>query len=334
MTKLVRLSDVAEKLGVSVVTVSNALSGKRGVSEELRQKIQEQAEQMGYIKINNFSSKKIETYNIGVIVSERYLGNVTSFYWDLYQKFVNAASKKSSFTMLEVVSIENERNKEVPALLRDKKIDGMAVIGTFEKKYIKKLGEVIRVPLVFIDVSVNDVECDCIVSDNYEGMNQMTNYLISQGHTQIAFIGNILATTSIMDRYMGFYKAMLEHEIEVKKEWIISDRNLEDGRIKIELPERMPTAFVCNCDLTAEILIEKLENKGYKIPNDISVVGYDDFTYYSRGDNKLTTYHVDTDQIATESFRILIKRIKKVGEHVGVHVVRGKILIRDSVNTI
>lgn len=331
MTKLVRLSDIAEKLGVSVVTVSNALSGKAGVSNELRQKIEEQAEKMGYIKARSYANRKMESYHIGVLVSERFLGNVNTFYWELYQKFANTASKESSFTMLEVVSLKSEQELQIPALLRDRKIDGMVVIGTFAKAYIEKLGETIQVPLVFLDAYVNNIDCDCIVSDNYDGMYQMTNYLINQGHTQIAFVGNILATTSIMDRYMGFYKAMLEHGIEVKKDWLIFDRNVKDGKIKIGLPKKMPTAFACNCDLTAEILIQILENEGYRIPDDISVIGYDNFTYFTKGEEKLTTYCVDTEQIAIESFYILVKRIRKVTAHVGIHIVPGKIIIRNSV---
>ena len=89
--KAVRLSDIAEKLGVSTVTVSNALANQRGVSEELREKIKEMASEMGYHAPGTQIMAKTAV-NIGVLVQERYLGNGSSFYWRLYQELATACA--------------------------------------------------------------------------------------------------------------------------------------------------------------------------------------------------------------------------------------------------
>ncbi|MDO5522091.1 MAG: LacI family DNA-binding transcriptional regulator [bacterium] len=336
MGKSVKLSDIARELEVSIVTVSNALAGRKGVSEELRKRIEQKANEMGYIK--NIPSEKpeikSESYNIGVIVSERYLGGRTSFYWELYQKLVRAASKKGSFTMLEVVTIDQEQDKVMPALINENKIDGLAVIGRLNKEYLQELAKRNTVPMLFIDFYEESIECDSVVSDNFYGMYRMTKYLIKNGHKEIAFVGNIKATSSIMDRYLGYQKAMLESEIKQEASWLISDRDLKEGRMEIHLPDHMPTAFVCNCDLAAEMLIEELAASGYEVPNDISIVGYDNFTYSSFISKNLTTYDVDTYRLAKESFHTLSKRIKNPGLHYGMRMVEGSMLIRNSVKSL
>lgn len=87
----------------------------------------------------------------------------------------------------------------------------------------------------------------------------MTEYLYEHGLTKLAFVGSIHFSSSIMDRYCGFSKAVLEHRDVTPAEWILEDRD-EQGQIEIHLPEQMPEAFVCNCDLTAGLLMLELEN--------------------------------------------------------------------------
>lgn len=96
-----------------------------------------------------------------------------------------------------------------------------------------------------------------------------------------------------MDRYCGFYKALLEHGEELPAEWLIEDRD-RTGNVEFSVPEKLPEAFVCNCDLTAGILMIKLEEMGYKIPGDVAVIGFDNFLYPGFPDKKITTYEVNT----------------------------------------
>lgn len=334
VSKSVKLSDIANELGVSVVTISNALSGRKGVSDELREKIEAKADELGYIRNTRISEGKRESYNVGVVVSERYLGRTTSFYWELYQKLVSVASKKSSFTMLEVLSLEDEQNANLPAMILDNKIDGLVIIGRLSKKYLLTLNEQINVPMVFLDFYDDSISCDAIVSDNFYGMYRMTKYLINKGHKEIAFIGEIHATSSIMDRYLGYMKAMLEANLDIREEWLISDRDLEKGHMVVNLPNNLPTAFVCNCDLAAELLIEQLTEKGYEVPEDISVVGYDNFSYSSYINKNLTTYDVDTYRLARQCFHVLTKRIKNSSGHMGIQSVEGNMIIRNSAKEI
>ncbi len=115
MAKIITLSDIGKKLNVSTVTVSKALSGKKGVSESLRAEIIEAAEEMGYVRKKDTPEfKRQKSYNIGVLTAERYLKEKQSFYWQLYQDISQIGLKKNCFTMLEVVTAQEEKEAEQP----------------------------------------------------------------------------------------------------------------------------------------------------------------------------------------------------------------------------
>lgn len=140
MVKAVKLADIAEKVGVSVVTVSKALSGQKGVSEEMRTKIKELADEMGYTPIHVAQTGRTRSYTIGVITFETYFARFASFYWKMYQEFATRAVKKNCFSMLEVISNYDEENLILPKLITEnQKIDGIVVIGKPKRDYLKML---------------------------------------------------------------------------------------------------------------------------------------------------------------------------------------------------
>lgn len=121
MAKAVKLADIAEQLGVSTVTVSKALSGQKGVSEAMREKIKQLADELGYKQPSAVKKEKsVKSYNIGVLVSEKYLGEYASFYWRMYQSVATRAVQKECFTMLEVVSLEDEAEANLPKIVLER----------------------------------------------------------------------------------------------------------------------------------------------------------------------------------------------------------------------
>lgn len=335
MGKSVKLSDIAKQLNVSTVTVSKALAGKSGVSLELRDKIKELANELGY-KRPAVNQTETQTYNLGVLVSELYLEKNTSFYWELYQNVVTHAAKKDCFTMLEVLSLEDEKNLVISKMVREKKADGIIVIGRINKQYLTLLKENSDVPLIYLDFYYDSSNDDFIISDSFYGTYIMTNYLFEMGHKNIGFVGTVLATSSITDRYFGYSKSLLEHGMKQREDWILNDRDLITKDLKIELPEELPSAFVCNCDRAAYELMRTLVKKGYRIPEDVSVVGFDNYytPVVSDVDVALTTYEVDMKEMARMSIHIMIKKLHKEHYKSGITMVQGRVVIRDSVKKI
>ena len=119
MAKSVKLADIAAILNVSTVTVSKALSDQKGVSEEMRGKIKKLAREMGYKSPSTSKQmKNRKSFNIGVVISERYFNQYESYYLQVYQVVATKAVSKECFTMLEIVSMQDEQGAEMPKLLK------------------------------------------------------------------------------------------------------------------------------------------------------------------------------------------------------------------------
>ena len=162
----------------------------------------------------------------------------------------------------------------------------------------------------------------------------MTDYLISLGHKDIRFVGSFNATTSIKDRFMGFMKAMLENNYHVSFDEIIEDRDENGLSIPIKLPEKLPTAFVCNCDETAVHVINAIKQRGLNVPDDVSVAGFDNYVSINGTSPALTTVNVDPSVTAQAAVELIIKKINGLPYNHGHAVIGGKIVIRESVRKI
>lgn len=330
--KTVTMSDIAAELGVSTVTVSKALGDKDGVSEELRQKIKQKANEMGYrFNFASKSSKDSFTYNISVVVAKHFIQDASAFYWVVYRYIVELLQKQSYYGILEVVTEKDEHADEMPNSIMDKKVDGVIVLGQFSDSYVETL-LALQIPTVFLDFYSSRSDVETVLSDNFFGAYTITNYLINAGHSKIGFIGNILSTSSIQDRYLGYYKSLLEHNINLNEKWIVTDRDADGFTYRsFRLPDDMPTAFVCNCDEVAYAFINQLKTLGYKVPEDVSIVGYDNHIYSTISTPRVTTMDVNSYRMSSEAVEIIIKKIRDNNYRCGRILVTGKLVERDSV---
>lgn len=332
----ITMKDIAHHLQISTVAVSKALSDKEGVSDSLRAEVKKVASEMGYktrVEKREKEVKKGQTYNIGVFVAQRYINIGCSFYWMMYQNLIQHLSQKGYYALLEVITKEDEKSCTVPNILKDQRVDALIILGQIKKEYIDFIMEQ-NTPTLFLDFYDTHFDMDAIVSDNMYGAYVITDYLISQGHSEIAYVGDIYATSSILDRYLGYYKAMMENNLELRKEWNIIDRDSEGEYCEFILPEEMPTAFICNCDEVAYYLIQHLNKQGIKVPEDVSVVGFDDYLHATLSSPRITTIQVDVETMAKEAARAIIKKIENHQYHLGRKVIQGKLVIRDSTKKI
>lgn len=328
----VTMKDIADRIGVSIVTVSKALNDKDGVSEELRAKIKSIASEIGYrYNIAARSMKEGLSYNIGVIIAERFAGPNQSFYLQFYQHITRILEQVDYYGILHILSSEDEEQLQLPKIYYERNVDGFIVLGQLNRDYINVLQET-DVPYVFLDFYTDQTEVDAIISDNFFGVYEMTNYLINQGHKKIAFVGSIYSTSSIQDRFLGYYKSLLEHHIRLNKQYVIPDRNDRGVYIDLILPqEDMPTAFVCNCDQVAYNLINTLKKLGYRVPEDCSVVGFDNDIYATLTEPNLTTFEVDVEEMCRTAVKLIVEKVKDHHVRYGRVLVKGNIIYRDSV---
>lgn len=323
---------IADQLGISKVTVSKALNDKDGVSKELKQKIKETAVELGY-KVPGVEQPLAAPRNIALIVQEKYveMNDHVTFYLKFYQKIASGLNRKGY--MCNLFTLNNEQNDErmLPIILSGNHISGIIVMGHVKRHIIKAIKQ-LALPIIFLDCYDTDGDMDSILTDNYYSTYEITNYLVRSGHKDIGFVGNVHATSSIQDRFLGYCRSLLEENRVVNDDWVISDRDENDEEVEFVLPKVMPTAFICNCDDTAYKFVNHLKEKGYRVPEDISVVGFDNDIHAELCRPKLTTVAVDIDTMAEKATATIIDRIEnKLPTKQRKIFVTGDIVYRDSV---
>lgn len=314
--KKVTMADIANELDVSVVTVSKALSGKDGVSDELRKRIEEVSEELGYVapRDNESDSDNEDSIrpnlNVGILIAGHYFQNSNSFYFDLYQLMIKRLADLGFYGIVEIITEEEISKRHVPQFLKQKYVAGLVVLGQFPQQYLEDTAA-FKVPSIYVDFDIPQIKEDCIVQDNVNGSYLATEYLIQLGHRKIAYVGSIKATTSIMERYLGYHRAMLTYDLPVRREWILEDRDQRGFFIDVVLPEDLPTAFVCNNDEGAAALIKQFAKQGIRVPEDVSVIAFDNTIYSTLSDPPLTTVAVDADTMAIFTVDDLLRKIRK-----------------------
>ncbi len=268
---------------------------------------------------------------IGVLIPRRYLDNHETFYWKLYQEVVSLAKQKECFTLLEVLEDSEALQHHLPKFAQENRADGIIIIGKPINGYAAMLRRMWPHPVVFLDFYDADISADSVISNGFFGAYMLTNHLLSLGHRSIGYVGTLLTTASINDRYLGYTKALMEQGIPVRPDWVVDDRDAEGMNLEIRLPSPMPTAFVCNCDHTAALLIRKLNAEGYRVPEDISVVGFDNYLMPGLCDIGITTYAVDIPEMARMAVRVLLGKLVGQPYRSGLQMTDGYMVEKDSV---
>ena len=326
--KKVTMREIGKQAGVSTVTVSNALGGKPGMSDEVRTRILKIAKDLGYQYPEVNPQKLRNNLDIGILIPEAYF-QPNSFYSVLYKKLITRLGVEGHFGLLELLTEKDEKALKVPHLIDTRHVDGLILLGQPSKEYYRMLSGK-GTPLVFLDFYDEQGSADAVVSDNTYGCYRLTSHLIKNGHRTIGFVGSVQATSSIMDRYLGYYRAMLLHDLPICREWQIRDRDSRNTLIPLELPENLPTAFVCNCDMTARMMIDVLQDKGYRVPEDISVTGFDDYPPGGENEIPLSTFRIDTDGMIQLAIKTLLDRCAGETKPFGRTVISGQPVYRES----
>ena len=326
------MKDIADKLNISVAAVSKGLTGKGGVSGELRSRILRTAEEMGYSLRPPRLSRSSRSDNIGIITPERFITD-NAFYFKFIHGLTAALQKNGKYALFHTLTAANEEKLLLPDIFSRQRADGVIILGQVSQNYVKAVNQA-NTPVVFLDFYDELTAGSCIICDSFYGSYEMTNHLISCGHKDIAFVGNIYATSSIQDRYLGYVKSLMEHRLTVSNARIISDRDDSGKPIPIELPAVMPTAFVCNCDETACRLIVRLHEEGLRVPEDVSVTGFDNSVFSSMATPNITTVEVNTAQMAALAVDALMERIKSPLSAAGMVQVKGQLIFKDSVRSV
>ena len=321
------MKDIADELNITVMSVSKALSGKEGVSSELRARIISKAEELGYKK--GSQAKETQSKNIGILVAERSLNANTTF-MSIQQSLITQLSKLDYYGLTEIIPEETEHLLLEPKLLKDKKIDGFIILGQMKKEYLDFL-KASSLPKVLMTFEFADETDGGIVCDNIYFGYTLTQYLYNKGYRKIGFVGNPLFDATVMDRYLGYHKALLLNNLKSNPDYIIEDVSRDGEEQGLFIPEDVPDAFICNDCRVAYKLIHQLEGMEFDVPEDIAVAAFDDGIYADFGIPKLTTFSVDYDEMARMAAESILSKIQDPSIRLGKKIILGKVIERESV---
>lgn len=334
----VTIKDIAKYAGVSVTTVSRALNGYPDVSEETRERIKKIAEQLNYTP-NSIARGLVtnKTHTVGLIVSELIKpGAYHPFFLEVLAG-IKAGLKKDKYDLiLFTVDPESQDATSYEKLCNDRKVEGAIVEGLrLSDPYIEEIKKT-QIPTVLIDIPILTDKVGYVSSDNVRAAFEATSYLIKLGHRNIGFINGHNDAAVSFERLEGYKKALEKNNIPYKEEYVVFDDFTQEGgynsfkTLVFEHPEI--TAVFHASDLMAIGSFKAAKDLGMKVPEDISIVGFDDIELASLISPGLTTIRQDTFKMGYNAAKHLLSIIK--GEKPQHILIPHKLVIRDSARKI
>lgn len=317
MAKNPTLRDIARHADVAVSTVSQVLNNRPGVSAETRQHVLACANDLGYrhrITIQAPLSTRIETIGVITKLREGDPLNMNPFYSHILAGAERECQRQHINMMYATIDVDaTNRALSLPAMLLDERVDGVIVVGAFLEKTISDISQRARHNMVLADAyTPGALEFDSVLIDNINGAMSAVTYLIGRGHRHIGLIGsNPHSYPSILERRQGYLMALAQAGITATYiEDGLLDRTDAQAAV-LRLINRAPeitAIFACN-DNVAIGVMNALHEVGLRVPQDISVIGFDDIDLAQEVTPPLTTIHVDKVLIGTMAVRHLKDRV-------------------------
>ncbi|TXK84513.1 LacI family DNA-binding transcriptional regulator [Paenibacillus sp. N3.4] len=322
------MQDIADLLGISKNAVSLALNHKSGVSEELRTRIFEAADRLHY-RTEPKHKKKQGSFLIFLPENER---NDQIYDYEIFCAMEIRAKGLGYQAILCRVSNDMQDQLALPEIYREMVFHGLLIIGVLPINYIRKLIE-LKLPIVTVDHYYEPVQLDAVVAANAEDAYKLVAYLIEKGHKQIGFVGSITLTKKGKERWFGYQQAMMDASLVVDMEkCMITDSSAEIDT-QLAAMTSMPTAWFCTNDRIAISLIQLLTANGYKVPEDISIVGFDNIEAAALISPSLTTIQVNHEQLGLNAVDVLIRKIDDAAAPSKISIF-GELIERDSSQSI
>lgn len=328
----VTIKDIARMAGVSHTTVSRALRGLPGVSEETRQRVLELADKLRYR--SNAMARGLVTHrsqSIGMLVPD-----MTNPFYVQVAKGAEDIASNANYSLL-ICNSDHMQEKEIKYVdfLREKQVDGLLVIPLqkesrhFIDLYLDKI------PLVFIDRFFPELPAPYVITDNYHGEKQAVEHLISQGYKRIAFLVGTRGGYAAEERLRAYCDAMKKAGLPLEKELILETRGgFQDGyqRAKDVLAiHPLPDAVLAANDVVALGVIRYFSECGVRVPEDIAIIGFDDIDFAEMLPVPLTTVRQHPLEMGIKAAEILLKLIEGNHDEINQRVMlSAELIVRES----
>ena len=331
--KKIRLIDVATKAGVSKSTASQYLNGRyEYMSEETRQKIERAVKELKYIPNPIARSLKTDkTFTIGVIVRD-----ITGFFSSKILRGIDDFFKKHDYNVLIYnTDFDPELEKKSLGILQMLCVDGIIIASSGKNNELINDLDKNGIPIVQMHLEYDDLDTGIVLSDYRAGTYAATEYLIGLGHRNIALITQDYKTArSRFNRYLGYHDALVDNELLVREENIIywnRDTGLDESFYDLLKSNDKPTAVFSMHLSTTINLLNFLQEHNLKVPEDVSVIGFDDLPLSNLLKVPITVVSQSPYEMGEKSAELLLKKMKPGGKAIHSKVVLPcELIIRES----
>ncbi|MFB6318508.1 LacI family DNA-binding transcriptional regulator [Saccharicrinis sp. FJH54] len=332
--KTVSLKDLAQELNVSVSTVSRALKNHPDISQEVIDKVKALAKERNYRSANFAETTHLtSTKAIGVIVPnlER------SFYSSIISGIENYAKRKGYFIIIANSRESYDKEKECVENLIGLNVEGLIMCLSQETQDNSHfdLARSKDIPVVFFDRVCRTNEFSSVVANNSEAAKDLTNHLYQTGSRRIAHIAGPKKLSITRDRVSGYLSGLQENDLKYNEEHLVySDLTPVGAKKAIDKlmkSAETPDAIFCVNDTVAYVVMKELKERGYKIPQDIAVTGFNNELHSDFVEPTLTTVSHPTFEMGEETARLLIRQLQSEHKHSPRQIVmKTELVIRES----
>ena len=323
-----KLTDVAQLAAVSPATVSRAINQPAIVNAKTLERIQQAIQQIGYE--TNTAGRNLRLRRSDALLVM--ISDAPSRFFSQILMGVEAEASENGYNVLVSNTQENpERGRRLYASIQQSLADGILTFGGHNQE----LGDLIRnhpIPIVGVNERLEDLPVPVTTVDNLSTSREIVRHLLKLGHRKIGHVTGTTILASGRDRLEGF-SSELQQEGLIPT-WICNKHyNVESGREAAEewlrLTDR-PTAVFCSCDEAAFGFIAALRRKKIRVPEDVSVVGFDDIPLADHYCPALTTVRQPHRELGTTAVRMLLERIHDVEASIPNQLLEGKLIVRES----
>lgn len=310
--KHISQQDIARKLGIAVSTVSRALNGQAGVSEEMRQRIKAIAEEHDY-RPNPFArGLRLDALHIiGVLVPEI----ATFFFSDILKSMEQTARKHGFFTVVVTSNEALEAEQHAINNLLSLHVEGMLICLSQQTKTYGHIERLVRenIPLVLYDRVCPGKEYSTVTINDADSAREATLYMIERGARHVAFLGGANHLSIVNDRKHGYIEALRESRLTIDPR-LVACREMEYNTGLIETLKLLdgpvrPDAILAMNDTLAFAAMESIKSRGLRIPEDVQLIGYTDEQHAKYVEPKLTAIRHNTTMMGRRACEILIDQI-------------------------
>ena len=320
--------DVAGKAGLSKSVVSRVMRGEQAVSAASRAAVMAAAEELGY-RANAVARSLVQrrTYNVGVMVSD--LHNI--FFAEVLDGLDAAARERGYRTLITTGNRDPLAEQRALEQLLELRADGVVLAGArLAAEVVGAAARTVPIALVGSDLRLRDV--DVVVDDDFRGAELAVEHLAALGHRDIALIDGGQGAGAA-ERRAGYRAAMadagLSGHIRIEAGDFTEEGGYEGARRLLNGPKR-PTAIFASNDQSAVGALNAINEAGLRVPQDVSLMGYDNTALAALRHISLTTIHQPRNQIGVMAMKAVVHRIERPGAPARRHVLAPKLIVRDT----